>query len=337
MTSQVMMKAQRSYSEEMVEPLPDFDPQVAKIFDLVTSQSQPYAPPSMTGFSALVITAINPEERKKWVIVEKLRSFICLQKMGATPTEVFYEALQKGHKDITGSLIAHISAHDAGQGFTWVCAYGDIEMAKMFLADDRIGDAHLTEGFRLVCDIGNAEIAAELKHHPKISQTNLDAGYLIAYQESNKPELQARHTTIMEILSEKVSAEGIGKVFIQACKDSRQDVAIKLMQNPRLKLADLQRGLAIAEGKGFADALKSQLDAKTRIQLYFYNSRRTFFFSGLLTAVVGGTILYSNLFTRMPQAELLDSTPVLDSLRMVNNLDDFFANTQRCCSLPPPK
>ncbi len=294
-----------------IVPLPEFDPELNRIFSLVMGQEQ--NPPCLIGeYSFEEIDSLDKQERKTMLIFEKLRSYEELQKGRATIGMVLYEAIKKNDTDIVRPLMTQVSPYEFGRAFTAACAHNRLEIFHMMLEDGRISPEHLGEGFRLACDFGRPEIAAELKHHPKIPQSYFDEGYRVAFQEN--------HNAIREAVSDKASSVGIGAVFITACKSGRIKIAARLLNDSRLKMADLIKGLHEAEKNGFD--LRSDLSTKTRIQLFFYQQKSKVVFGGLVFAAFAGSALFQNA-----------TVPYPSSLKMVNNLDSFFAVGQRCCQV----
>ncbi len=294
--------------ETSVLKLPAFDPQLIEIFQRVTSQEQPPLTKSICKFSVSELES-DPQATKTMMIFRILRGYECIKKAGATIADIFLEAVLKTHISIMAPLMRQVSAEELGKGFLYACRIGSLEIVRIILKDDRLSTVDLGKGYLVACRSGHTHLAIELKHNPHIRPEDLNEGYCVAYD--------AKEFILMESIETKASYKGIGKVFIQACKSGRNDIAEKLLQHPRLTFEDLQCGLSLAETNGLN--LKNLLDSKTRTQLFLFNNRR---FLGVGALVVAALALYTPV-----------TIPHFESLKMVSNTESLFSNTQRCSSL----
>lgn len=298
-----------------------------RAFELVTSESPPAR--KMLGDDVKELKNMDSKEISRMRILHVLKTFECVQNKGATAADILYEATRKRDLKIMEPLLAKVSAEELNRGFELVCAHASalndkktsLEMVSMFVKDTRLSSSALAKGFTIICDFGNAFLATELKYNSKLTQEGLNNGFLKAYQEE--------HGAIIEILKDKVSAQGIGQVFRKACQEGRRDVAQKLLHHPRLKISDLRQGLMAAERHGFAGALRNALDFITRTQLFVRGNLGILFMGGVAAGVTA-SLVYRNLF-RSSQPSLVPL--IAKSLVPAQPMDDFMLTLPRCCSI----
>jgi hypothetical protein len=313
-----------------IEQLPDSTPEVHHVFEMVTSRALTVAPRHVEDIPPREFFSLSPEEMRDTLLFSILRTFTCFRMSGVTPFDILNEAIEKRQPRVVRAFMHLVTNEQLGISFTMACTQDRyLDIAEMILNETEISPAAVGKGFEIVCDFGNINLAALFKWHSKLSQQDLDAGYLKAYHSSKGEGFQVRCNTTMETISERVSPEMLGKVFILACKDGRKDFARNQVKNPRLKTADLQRGLAIAAQQGFVHELKSEMSTMSLVRLYAYNKRAQFFMGSLVTAatVFAGFTFFKGVNTPIPISKTLEA-----SLRMVSNLD-VLENAERCCSL----
>lgn len=317
----------------LVRTAPTHDPRLIRLFRMVTaSRGEVALPPDMTNYFPEALKILSEEMRQDAFLMEVLNTFDCSKRSDATPAEVLSEAIFRRKPEILAPLISQIDHFQLGWAFDTVCARAELEMVQIMLSVNRISSAQLGKGFITICDFGNSDLAALFQWNSKLTEQDLDSGYLKAYHASKGAGFEVTCNKTMETISERVSPEMLGTVFIQACKEGRKDFAKNQVKNPRLKTADLQRGLAAAARNGFVQELTSELPTSTLALLSAYRNRKKLMVGGLLfvaTAAAAASI-YMGVTAPMPSAP---ASNILEaSLRMAPNLD-VLENAQRCCSL----
>lgn len=330
----VIQGHQRSNSEtdlSILKGKPD-DTEISRVFglirafQLVTSER---TLPTRNFYTIPVqeLKDIDPKEISQMRILHVLETFKCVQNKGATAADILYEATQKRDLKIMEPLLAKVSAEELNRGFELACAHASVlnsketslKMVSMFLKDTKLSSSALGKGFAIICNFGNSFLVSELKYNNLLAQEAIDQGFQEAYQE--------RHQDIMEILKDKVSAQGVGQVFRKACQQGRRDDAEKLVHHPRLKIVDLRQGLMAAERHGFAGILRSALDFITRTQLFVRGHWGTLFMGGVV-AGVAASMIYRNLY-KSSQPSLVPL--ITKSFIPAQPMDDFMLTLPRCC------
>ncbi len=302
-----------------------------RAFQLVTSERTP--PTRMLSdidFAALV--TMDPKEISRMRILHVLEAFECVQNKGATAADILYEATRKRELKIMEPLLAKVSAEELNRGFELACAHASalndketsLKIISMFLKDTRLSPSALGKGFLTICDFRNSFLVSELKYNSHLTQEALDSGFLKAYQEE--------HHDIMEILKDKVSAQGIGQVFRKVCQEGQRDIALKLIHHPRLQISDLRQGLRAAERHGFAEVLRNALDFITRTQLFVRGHWGVLFMGGV-AAGVAASLIYRNLFRSSQPSLVPFITKSFVPVRPIELMDDFTLQLPHCCSI----
>lgn len=292
-----------------------------KAFQLVTSELLNPSAKTLGDIPIEEIKTLDPKERRQMVILHALKTFDSVINGAPKASEMLYEAIEKKQTDIMRPLIPKVSVDELNRGFDIACTaacdsrYRLIakEMVQMFLQDTRLDSSAIGKGFAMACYYGSASLALELKYHNRLTQEALDKGFEIAYQK--------QHNEVLEIMKDKVSSSMIGKIFVDACKAGRKDIAQRLLHHSGLSTNDLSRGLMLAERYDFAKELKNSLNFMTRTRL-FVRSSWTPFLMG--TAVgIGATLVY-RAFSVQHAPKLL-ATPL--------RLPDTFWGNERCCHI----
>jgi hypothetical protein len=292
-----------------------------KAFQLVTSELLNPSAKTLGDIPIEEIKTLDPQERSQMVILHVLKTFDSVIKGSPNASEILYEAIEKKQIDIMRPLIPKVSVDELKRGFDIACtAASDScyrlvakEMVQMFLQDTRLDSSAIGKGFAIACYFGSASLALELKYHSRLTQEALDKGFEIAYQK--------QHMDVLEIIKDKVSSSMVGKVFVDACRAGRKDVAQKLLHHPCLSTNDLSRGLMLAEQRGFAAELRNSLSFMTRTRL-FVRSRWTPFLMGAAVGIAATWVYRS--FSVQTAPKLL-----VGPLQM----PDPFWGSERCCHL----
>jgi hypothetical protein len=302
-----------------------------RAFQLVTSERTP--PTRMlSDIDIKELSTLDRKEISRMRILQVLETFECVRKKGATAADILYEATRKRQLKIMEPLLAKVSAEELNRGFELACAHASalndkkasLEMIHAFLKDTRLSPSAIEKGFAIICNFGNAFLATELKYNHLLSQEAVDKGYHEAYQE--------KQHDIMEILKDKVSAQGVGQVFRKACQEGRRDIALKLSHHPRLKIGDLRLGLMAAEKHEFAGALRNALDFITRSRLFVRGHWGSFFMGGAAVGVAA-SLIYRNIFRSNHVTVIPEITKNWVPVKTIELIDDFVLHQPRCCSL----
>ena len=163
------------------KPMPDWDLDVNRIFEMIVGQAQ-VTPPPLDGIEVIDLGLLDPEELRGMLILDSLRHFECFKKMGASEVSVLEEAIQKNLIRIVAPLLARVSPHELGRAFTLACANRRLDMVQLMIADGRISSEHFGQGFKIACDMGYPELAAELKNNSRLSRSFIeisDSSFLI--------------------------------------------------------------------------------------------------------------------------------------------------------------
>lgn len=292
-----------------------------KAFHLVTSEFLDPSAKALGDMSIEEIKTLDPKERSQAVILHALKTFDSVIKGAPKAADMLYEAIEKKQIDIMRPLIPKVSVDELNRGFDIACTaacdsrYRLVaqEMIQMFLQDGRLDSFAIGKGFAMACYYGSASLALELKYHSHLTQEALDKGFEIAYQK--------KHNEVLEIIKDKVSSTMLGKIFVDACKAGRKDIAQRLLHHSQLSTDDLSRGLMLAERYDFATEMRNSLNFTTRTRL-FVRSRWTPFLMG--TAIgIAATLVYRSFSVK--SAPKLVMTPL--------RLPDTFWGNERCCHL----
>jgi hypothetical protein len=315
---------QRTPSEPDFTPLKKMNDRVfwlIQAFHLVTSELLNPSSKVLNDIPIEEIKTLDPKERSQMIILHALKTFDSVIKGRPKVSEMLYEAIEKRHLDVMRPLIPKVSVDELNRGFDIACTaacdsrYRLIakEMVQMFLQDSRLDSYAMGKGLAIACYFGSAALALELKYHSHLTQEALDEGFEIAYQK--------QHNEVLEIIKDKISSSMVGKIFVDACKAGRKDIAQRLLHHSRLSTNDLSRGLMLAERYDFATELRNSLNFRTRARL-FVQSRWTPFLMGA-TVGIAATLVYRSLSVQTAPKLLVGPL----------RLPDTFWGNERCCHI----